>query len=128
MKVSSYQKDLLRFAYCDFWKQICETLHITDSKIIACFSPDHRETDRCGNPMGMKRLDRFVGWACCQQAIFEKHYERQRLISEYITNVIPFVKMDIAREEETQKFFKDYAEQKAKAKPDSEDDQMTFNF
>lgn len=128
MKVNNYHKDLLRFAYGDFWTSICDQLNI-GIQFRSAFAPQYQEKDRFGNEMGSKRIDRFLGWACCQPAKIEDHCERMRLIKEYFVKILPLVKSDFQRQSETIEFFKKASEQRAtEEKEKLSDDQLTFDF
>ena len=95
----THRKNLLYFAYQDFWWQTVQSLGITEEKVLERLNPAYKQ-----GGVGNSRATRFAFWADRKNVDDENHYARLDILKRYIQMVYPRLVQEIAKEEAAEKF------------------------
>lgn len=105
-KFITHRMTLFSLAYCDWYREICKELGITEEKVLAKLHPRYKET-KDGVEVGKDRCDRFMFWANHRRCNEEDHYQRLDMVKRYITTIYPRLVREVAKEEAIAQFMKD---------------------
>lgn len=121
-KYITHRMCLLSLAYCDWYAEVCKKMGITEEAVLAKLHPKYKETKN-GKPFGKDRCDRFMYWSNHRTVLDEDHYDRLRVLEEYIRLIYPRLVREVQKEQDIKKFFE---EPSLVTKQECE--QLTFNF
>lgn len=103
----THRMTLFSLAYCDWYREICKELGITEERILAKLHPKYKEKKEDGTEFGKDRCDRFMFWANHKRCNEEDHYQRLDMVKRYITLIYPRLVKESMREEAVEKFIDD---------------------
>lgn len=140
-KYITHRMTLFSLAYCDWYREICKELGITENAVLAKLHPRYKEK-RDGVEFGKDRCDRFMFWANHKPCDAEDHYQRLDMVKRYITFIYPRLVREVAKEEAVKEFLDNLKEKAVvkydemqvkvfirKRKPEKTNpDQMEFDF
>lgn len=105
-KYWTHRMNLLYFSYQDFWKEVCDKIGITEEKVLSKLRPSYKERDENGQEVGRCRIERYAFWANRRSVLDESHYDRLRVLEDYIRMLYPRLVKEVRKEEEVQAYFK----------------------
>lgn len=109
----THRMTLFSLAYCDWYRQICKELGITEEKVLAKYHPRYKEK-RNGVEFGRDRCDRFMYWADKQHHDAENHYDKLECLKRYIKLIYPRLVREVAKEEAKEQFLNNLKNQKVR--------------
>lgn len=105
----THRMTLFSLAYCDWYREICKELGITEEGVLAKLHPKYKEKKN-GVEFGKDRCDRFMFWANHRRCNEEDHYQRLDMVKRYITTIYPRLVREVAKEEAQAQFLTDLKE------------------
>jgi len=127
----THRMNLLYFSYQDYWKEVCEKIGITEEAVLAKLVPSYKEKGENGQEVGRSRIERYAFWANRRSVLDESHYDRLRVLEDYIRMLYPRLVKEVRKEEEVQAYFKrpvTIPTVKPKPKTKENPEQMVFDF
>ena len=110
-KYITHRMTLFSLAYCDWYREICTDLGITEEKVLTKLHPKYKEK-KDGVEFGKDRCDRFMFWANHKSCNAEDHYQRLDMVRRYIKTIYPRLVREVAKEEAKEQFIIDLKDQK----------------
>ena len=131
-KFWTHRMNLLYFSYQDFWREVATKIGITDEKILAKLVPSYKEKDKDGKEVGRCRIERYAFWANRRSVLDESHWDRLRVLEDYIRMLYPRLVREVRKEEEVRAYFQKPVTiptvTKSKPKKKESSMQMEFDF
>ena len=128
-KFWTHRMNLLYFSYQDFWKEVCDKIGITEEKVLSKLRPSYKERDENGQEIGRSRNERYAFWANRRSVLDESHYDRLRVLEDYIRMLYPRLVREVKKEEEIQAYFqKPVVIPTTKSKPKTKESPMQMEF
>ena len=131
-KFWTHRMNLLYFSYQDFWREVCAKVGITDEAVLDKFKPSYKEKGPDGQEVGKCRIERYAFWANRQSVMDESHYDRLRLLEDYIRMSYRKVADQVKKEAEIKAYFQRPVTvptvAKTTTKKKSNPEQMEFDF